>query len=104
MYPLRNLVESARVCSSPGVIRMLKIAGLAAAVLFVACTSIPAYADCPDGYCPNGTVLPGTPPRERVDEAQRQRTQCLARCQTLCNGRLDRQCLQCQAKCEHAGR
>jgi hypothetical protein len=95
-------MERGRDVRTLGVIRMLKIAGLtAAAVLFVACTAIPAQADCPDGYCPNGTVLPGTPPRPRVDEAQRQRAQCHARCDAQCARRHDRQCMQCQWKCDH---
>lgn len=36
-------------------IRMSKAAGVM--VLLVACTSIPARADCPDGRCPNGSIL-----------------------------------------------
>jgi hypothetical protein len=83
---------------------MLKVAGVAAAVLFVMWTSIPAYADCPDGRCPNGTFLPDTPAareHERAEEAQRQRAQCLARCQTFCNQRMELQCRACKFDCEH---
>ncbi|HEY4919930.1 MAG TPA: hypothetical protein VII40_07485 [Xanthobacteraceae bacterium] len=90
---------------------MLKFAGLAAAILFVVCTSIPARADCPDGRCPNGTILPGTraaQEQERAAEAQRRaaetqraRGQCLGRCETFCNQGMKLQCGQCKWSCDH---
>jgi hypothetical protein len=90
---------------------MLKFAGLAAAVLFVLCTSIPAQADCPDGRCPNGTILPDTPAarerdraieaQRRAAEAQRERAQCLARCQAFCNQGMQTQCGGCKFDCTH---
>ena len=83
---------------------MLKFAGLTAAVLFVVCTAIPAHADCPDGRCPNGTILPGTPAareQEQAAQAQRERAQCLARCQTFCNQHMQTQCGACKFDCTH---
>jgi hypothetical protein len=81
---------------------MFKFAGLAAAVMFVVCTSIPAHADCPDGRCPNGTILPDTPAareHDRAVAAQRERAQCLARCQTFCNQNMQTQCGACKFNC-----
>jgi hypothetical protein len=83
---------------------MLKFAGLAAAVLLVVCTSIPARADCPDGRCPNGTFLSGSraaQEHERAAEAQRARAQCLGRCETFCNQGMKLQCGQCKWSCDH---
>jgi hypothetical protein len=82
---------------------MLKIMGLVAALTFVACTSMPAHADCPGGHCPNGTVDPGTPAdreRARAEEARRQ-AQCLSHCQFLRNTRgAEQQYAVCKEDCE----
>ena len=54
---------------------MSKIAGFCAVVLLVACAAIPARADCPDGYCDDGTILPGSlaERHEREMAAKRER-------------------------------
>ena len=73
---------------------MSKIAAFCAVVLLVACAAIPARADCPDGYCDDGTILPGS----LADRHERQKAQARARydrCMDACND-TDK---TCQDKC-----
>jgi len=64
---------------------MSKIAGFCAVVLLVACAAIPARADCPGGYCDDGTILPGSQAErhEREKAAKRERYD---RCLDACRG------------------
>jgi hypothetical protein len=75
--------ERRRVIARWGVKSMSKIAGFCAVVLLVACAAIPARADCPDGYCDDGTILPGSlaERHEREMAAKRERyDRCVDTC------------------------
>jgi hypothetical protein len=76
---------------------MLKIAGFAAAVVLLVLSSVPSRADCPDSYCPNGTILPGTRAAHEAEQRER-RAQCEANCNRACgpNARL---CWICKQDC-----
>lgn len=81
---------------------MSKIAGFCAVVLLVACAGIPARADCPDGYCDDGTIVPGS----LADRHERQKAEARARhdrCMDACND-ADKTCQnQCLRKARQAG-
>ena len=68
---------------------MLKLAMTAAAV-FLVLSPTPSRADCPDGYCPNGTRLDSV--RQREAQAARARaarkTQCVNGCTRAVCGNL----------------
>ena len=60
---------------------LLKLA-IAAAAAFVVLAPTPSRADCPDGYCPDGTELPMV--QERRDRAARERNAERSRCSSAC--------------------
>jgi hypothetical protein len=70
---------------------MSKIAGFCAVVPRVACAAIPAHADCPDGYCDDGSILPGSlaERHEREMTAKRERYE---QCKEICRGNNQEAC------------
>ena len=82
---------------------MLKLAGLAAVALALVFSSIESRADCPDGYCSDGTVLEGVIQQRRQQDAQQARErqqQCIASCeQGWCRMGRTSQCTSCMRSC-----
>ena len=85
--------------------RMSKIVGLAAVVLLIALAAAPARADCPDGYCDDGSIVPGSlADRHEKQEAarRRQQDQCVDACEQVCSWESPRcpKAVQCERKCK----